>query len=175
MYAVVGCRECAALWVVEGRPETTTCPRCGTRRQHAKRRRFLTTDDADHAREARTALLAERQGHEAAYEKLDSFAELAAAIDEASPGDEASLEGSGLDPEAVAAAGERAGEGVGGTKNREATIRAALRDLEEPTQATVVAYADEYGVSEADTVQALGKLVSGGAVIENRGTYRLVE
>ncbi|PSP75278.1 replication protein H, partial [Halobacteriales archaeon QH_6_68_27] len=75
MYAVVGCSECDMLWVVEGRPETSQCPRCGTRRPYAKRRKFVSTEDEDHAREVRASILANRQGHGDAFAELDSFAE----------------------------------------------------------------------------------------------------
>jgi len=171
----VGCSECATLWVVEGRPETTQCPRCGTRRQHAKRRQFLRTDDEDHAREARAAMLAERQGQSDAFDELDSFAELERRIDDAGPSDEAYLAGSGVDPEEVAAAGERATEGTGTGRSREETVRDALRELDEPTEEEIVAYADERGVSDSYTRRALRKLVRAGEVTENRGAYRLVD
>ncbi|MDZ7731364.1 MAG: DUF5817 domain-containing protein [Natrialbaceae archaeon] len=54
MYSVVGCSECKALWVVEGRPATSQCPQCGTRRPFDARRQFVTTDEPDHAREVRS-------------------------------------------------------------------------------------------------------------------------
>ena len=76
MYAVVGCSEWSARWVVEGRPETTQCPRCGGRRQHAKRRKFVETDDENHAREVRASMLANRQGHGDDFAELESFAEM---------------------------------------------------------------------------------------------------
>lgn len=173
MYAVVGCSDCSMLWVVEGRPETSQCPRCGTRRAYAKRRTFVTTDDEDHAREVRASMLAERQGHGDDFAALDSFGELEAAIDDAGPDDETYLSGSGVDPDAVAEAGERAS---GGTtdRSREQTVRAALGDLDEPTEDDVVAYAADHGVPEEYTRRALRKLVRAGEVTENRGVYRLV-
>jgi hypothetical protein len=175
MYAVVGCSECAALWVVEGRPGTSQCPRCGTRRNHDRRRRFLTTDDEDHAREARAAMLADRQDRGDAFDDLPSFAALERRIDEAGPSDETYLAGSGVDPEAVAAAADRATEGAGGNRSRQETVRDALRELDEPAEEAVVAYADERGVPESYTRRALRKLVRAGEVTETRGTYRLVQ
>ncbi|MDS0283400.1 DUF5817 domain-containing protein [Haloarcula onubensis] len=174
MYAVVGCSECSALWIVEGRQETSQCPRCGQRRQHAKRRKFVETDDEDHAREVRSSMLANRQGHGDAFAELDSFAEMDRQVDDAGVDDETYLEGSGLDSDAVAAAGDRAGRATGGSTSRKETVLQALRDLDEPTEADVVAYAGERDVPADYTRRALEKLVRAGQVSESRGTYRLV-
>jgi hypothetical protein len=174
MYAVVGCEECSHLWIVEGRPETSQCPRCGKRRQHAKRRKFVTTDDEDHAREVRSSMLASRQGHGDAFAELDAFAEMDAQVDAAGIDDETYLEDSGVDAEAVAEAAERAGRSAGGATSRKETVLAALRELDEPTAEDVRAYASEQGVPESYTEKALRKLVRAGEVTEHRGVYRLV-
>ena len=174
MYAVVGCSECSMLWVIEGRPETSQCPRCGHRRAYAKRRKFVTTDDEAHAREVRASILANRQGHGDAFADLASFAEMEAEIDAVGPSDETYLEGAGVDPEAVAAAGERAGESPGESRSRRETVRAALRELDEPTAEDIVAYARERGVEESYVRRALEKLARAGEVTENGGVYRLV-
>jgi len=172
MYAVVGCGECGALWLVEGRPETSQCPRCGTTRAYEKRREFVTTDDEDHAREVRASMLAARGGHDDAFADLDSFAELETRVDEAGVDDETYLEESGVDSDAVAAAADRLESG--GSRSREELLRAALRELDEPRAEDVVAYAREHGVPAADTERALEKLVRAGEVSENRGVYRLL-
>jgi Arc/MetJ-type ribon-helix-helix transcriptional regulator len=174
-YAVVGYSECSMLWVVEGRPETSQCPRCGTRRQYAKRRKFLTTDDEDHAREMRASMLANRQEQGDAFAELDSFADMEERVDDAGPDDDAYLEASGIDPDAVAEAGERAmASRSGGSTSRDEVVRAALRELDDPTEDDVVAYATERDVSEAFVETALRKLVRAGEVTESRGVYRLV-
>ena len=174
MYAVVGCSDCQMLWIVEGSPETTQCPRCGSRRQHAKRRAFVETDDEDHAREVRASMLATRQGHGDDFAELDSFAEMDDYAEDAAVSDDEYLAGSGLDPEAVEAAGERTEGGSGGGRSRKETVLAALRDIDEPTADDVEAYADERGVPPDYVHDALAKLVSAGEVTENRGTYRLL-
>ncbi|MBX0287564.1 DUF5817 domain-containing protein [Haloarcula salinisoli] len=174
MYAVVGCSECSALWVLEGRPETSQCPRCGGRRQHAKRRKFVETDDEDHAREVRSSMLANRQGHGDAFAELDSFAEMDRQVDDAGVDDETYLEASGIDSEAVASAGDRADQGSGGGASRKETVLQALRELDEPTEADVVAYATERDVPADYTRRALEKLVRAGQVSESDGSYRLV-
>ncbi len=174
MYAVVGCSECSALWVLEGRPETSQCPRCGQRRQHAKRRKFVETDDEDHAREVRASMLANRQGHGDAFAELDSFAEMDSQVDEAGIDDETYLEASGIDSEAVASASDRADRGAGGGSSRKETVLQALRELDEPSEADVVAYATERDVPADYTRRALAKLVRAGQVSESGGSYRLV-
>jgi len=174
MYAVVGCSECSALWVVEGRPETTQCPRCGSRRQHAKRRKFVETDDEDHAREVRASMLANRQGQGEAFAELDSFAEMDRQVETSGVDDDTYLEASGIDSDAVAAAGDRAEQGTGGGQSRTETVLSALRDLDSPTEADVVAYAAERGVPGSYTEKTLTKLVRAGEVTESGGTYRLL-
>jgi hypothetical protein len=173
MYAVVGCRECRALWIVEGRPDTTRCPRCGTRRQFSKLRRFLETGDADEARQARSALLAKRQDESEAFADLDPFGALETRADEAGMDDGEYLERAGVDSESVAAAGERAERGPGSaTSDRLGTVRAALADLDSPTADDVVTYAAERGVEESFAREALDRLVRRGEATENRGEYR---
>lgn len=163
------------LWVVEGRPETSQCPRCGHTRQYAKRRKFVTTDDEDHAREVRASILANRQGFGDEFAELDSFAEMESRVDDAGPTDAEYLEGSGLDADEVAAAGERANESrSGGAGSRQDTVREALRELDQPTEADVVDYATDRGVPADYVRSALEKLARAGEVTENRGVYRLV-
>jgi hypothetical protein len=170
MYAVVGCGECQALWIVEGRPERSQCPRCGTTRQYEKRREFVTTDDEDHAREVRASMLAARQDQDEAFAELDSFAELETQVETAGIDDETYLSESGIDAEAVAEAGEADRH----SQSREEIVREALQELDAPTEDDIVAYASERGVPESYTRSALTKLVRAGEVSENRGTYRLL-
>jgi hypothetical protein len=170
MYAVVGCDECYALWIVEGAPERSECPRCGRTRRHEKRRKFVTTEDGDHAREVRASMLAARSGHGDAFAELDSFAQLEERVESAGVDDETYLEESGVDPDAVADAAESGGE----SQSRQAVVREALRELDEPTERQVVGYAEERGVPPGYTERALRKLVRAGEASEHRGSYRLL-
>jgi len=96
-------------------------------------------------------------------------------VDDVGPDDETYLEASGIDSDAVDEAGQRASQSrSGGGQSRQETVRAALRELDDPTEDEVVAYASERGVSADYTRNALRKLVRGGEVTENRGVYRLV-
>jgi DNA-directed RNA polymerase subunit RPC12/RpoP len=174
MYAVVGCSDCSALWVTEGRPETTQCPRCGTRRKHAKRRKFVETDDEAHAREVRASMLANRQGEGDAFAELDSYAEMERQVDDAGVDDETYLEDSGVDTDAVSAAAKRTEQGATDGSSRKETVLSALRTLDEPTEDNVVAYAEERGVPASYTRKALTKLVRAGKASESRGQYRLL-
>lgn len=178
MYAVVGCRNCGALWVVEGRPETTGCPRCGTTRQFGKLRKFAKTEDADAARQARAALLAERQGEDEAFGEVPDFATLETAVDGDVVTDEEFLTGSGLDAGAIEAAGERAERGRnGGTSGDSAreVVLAAVDALEEPTASAVVEQAAEAGLGDGEQVRSiLEKLTRDGELARNGGTYRRV-
>lgn len=173
MYAVVGCTDCSALWVVEGRPDTTSCPNCGKRHKFAKLKRFFGSDDADAARQARASMLADRSGHGDAFGDLDSFAAMEGDVDGAGVDDETYLEGSGLDSEAVAAAGERA-TGTAASPDRRERVRAAVRDCEEPTEERVVAAAADRGVPESAARSLLAKMVRAGEASESGGVYRLL-
>jgi hypothetical protein len=175
MYSVVGCDECQALWIVEGRPETSQCPRCGKTRGFEKRRQFVTTDDEDHAREVRASMLAARQGHGDDFADLDSFAEMEEYVDEAGIDDETYLEESGIDPGDVAAAGERTrGPASGEASSQKSIVRKAVRDLDGPTESAILSYSEERGVEPDRARRVLEKLVRSGEVTENGGEYRLL-
>ena len=170
MYAVVGCSSCGAFWILKGRQETATCPRCGTRHQYRKLKRFVETDDPDHAREARAALLADRGEYRDAFDEVAPFAELEAAADESVVDDEEYLEGRGVDAEEVAAAGESETP----SRTRKETVLAAIRDLDDPTEEAIVEYAAARDVPEGYVERALEKLARAGEISEHRGRYRVL-
>ncbi|MFW5974020.1 MAG: DUF5817 domain-containing protein [Natrialbaceae archaeon] len=170
MYAVVGCGECQALWIVEGRPERSECPRCGTTRKYQKRRQFVTTDDEDHAREVRSSMLAARQGQSDAFAELGSFSELGERAADSGIDDETYLAESGIDPAEVAAAGSDDDT----SKSREQIVREGIRELDEPTAGAVADYAEKRDVPRSYTERALSKLVRAGEASESRGEYRLL-
>jgi len=174
MYSVVGCGECEALWIVEGRPDTTECPRCGKRHRTKQLKRFVETDDEDHARDVRASMLANRQGEGEAFADLDSFAGMEDRIDDDVVDDREYLERSGVDPDPVEAAGERADRGSGSSPSRKAVVRAALRELDRPTEDAVAGYAEERGVPAGYVERALEKLRRNGEVVETDGRYRLL-
>lgn len=175
MYSVVGCRDCDALWVVEGRPDTTECPRCGTRRQFSKLRTFAEHEDADAARQARAAMLARRQGESEAFASLDPFDALERQVEDAGMDDEEYLDAAGVDADAAADAARRAERGSGrGGPGRVEVVREALRELDTPGEDDVAAYAREHGVDAEFAREALARLVRRGEASEQRGAYRLL-
>lgn len=175
MYSVVGCNECAALWVVADRPETTRCPRCGKRHRFGKLKAFVETDDENEARQARAAMLADRSGQGEAFADLDDFAAMESQLDDVGYDEAEYLAQSGVDPEAVAEAAERATSGrSGSTPSRKEVVRTALRELDAPDEAAVVSYADERGVPASYTRTAIEKLRRSGELLERDGTLRLV-
>lgn len=171
MYDVVGCPECETLWIVSGRPEHSACPSCGDRRAHTMRTKFYTAEDADEAREARARLLAARHTGDESLEGVESFVDLDA--DAAGIDDETYLAASGVDPEAVAAAGERATDSAG-SHSRTDIVREAIRTLNHPDADEIRAYSAERGVDEAVADRVLTQLVVDGAVSQSDGTYRLL-
>ncbi|MUW15640.1 replication protein H, partial [Halorubrum sp. CBA1125] len=88
MYAVVGCNECANLWLLcdPRSSETARCSRCGKTHRTAKLKHFFESDDREAAREARAALLAKKRGDSAAFAEVDHVSELERAVDDAGVG-----------------------------------------------------------------------------------------
>jgi predicted nucleic acid-binding Zn-ribbon protein len=172
MYAVVGCNRCGALWVVEGRPDSTGCPRCETRHRFEKLKRFAEAESADAAREARSKLVAERGGHGDQHDSLESFSALGAEADRSGVSDEEFLRASGIDHDAVSEAGERAETGQGRSRSRRQVVLDALSELDRPTESAVVEYAADAGVPESYVETALERLCRGGEVTESGGRYR---
>jgi len=169
MYSVVGCPDCAALSIVEGRPETTECPRCGRRSTFADLRALYRSDDVEAAREVRGRIAAERSDADVEVPTVDR-----AALEDAGIDDDSYLEGRGVDPAAARAAGERADDGAGGGASRREIVLTALRELEEPDRTAVLERAASEGVPREWTERALEKLRESGAVAESDGTYRLL-
>ena len=173
MYAVVGCNRCGNLWLLSdpGDAETARCSRCGKRHRTRKLRRFHESDDRDEARQARAALLAGKRGESDAFRELDSVAAMERQIDESGIDDREYLEASGLDADAVDAAGD-----VSKTrsKSRDEIVRDALGERDRPTEDEVIAYAEERGVPAEAASDLLEKLTRRGEVSESRGRYRLL-
>jgi predicted nucleic acid-binding Zn-ribbon protein len=172
MYAVVGCNRCGALWVVEGRPDSTGCPRCEKRHRFEKLKKFAEVESADAAREARSRLVAERGGHGEQHESIEEFSALGEAADRAGVSDGEFLRASGIDADAVAEAGERAETGQGGSRSRRQVVLDALSELDRPTESAVIEYAADAGVPESYVEAALDRLCRAGEVTESDGRYR---
>lgn len=169
MYAVVGCTDCTSLWVIETGSDTAACPRCGSRHRTGQLRHFAEAEAAEAAREARSALVANRRD---AGDTAPSFGDLEAAIGDDAVDDEARLEAAGIDPDAVAAAGERASSGTGVSQTRREVVLEALEAREAPTAEEVRSYAAARGVPDEYVDRALRKLVQAGEVTESGGAYR---
>lgn len=176
MYAVVGCNECGNVWLLSDpdESETAQCSRCGKRHQVRKLRRFHESPDCEAARQVRSAMLARKGGAKEAYAKLDSVADMERQLEEAGVSDEEFLAGSGLDPDEITEAGERATGGGSKSKSRDEIVRDAVEAADEPTEEGIVAYATEQGVPAEAARDLLEKLRRRGEVSESRGRYRLL-
>lgn len=170
MYAVVGCTECSSLWVIEVGADSATCPRCGKRHRTDKLRHFAEAEAADDAREARAALVANRRD---AGDAAPSFGELEASIGEDVVDDATRLEGAGIDPDAVADAGERA-SGGGDSRSRREIVLDAFDVCDEPGRGDIYDHADEHGVDREYVDRVLRKLERRGEVVETAGGYRRI-
>lgn len=173
MYAVVGCSTCQSLWIVEGEPETTSCPRCRTRHTFKRLKKFVATEDKEEAREVRAAMLASKQGEGEAYEELDSVGDMEAILDEVGIEDGEYLLEKGVDVDEVEAAGQAATESRP-RKSRRERVLDALRELDEPTTSEVVEYATDRGVPPEYVRTALEKLSRTGEITETVDGYRLL-
>lgn len=168
MYSVVGCSECRALWTVEGRPETTRCPRCRTRHRFAKLKAFAETENSESAARVRSSMLAKRadDGEFLDPEEID--------LEGVGVSDEEYLAASGVDVDAVADAERRAEESATRSRSRKEVVLDALQELDEPTTEGVRAYAADAGVPESAVDRALEKLRRSGEVTVTDGVYRLL-
>jgi hypothetical protein len=176
VYVVVGCSDCSGLWVVENPrdQETATCARCGTRHRTASLRRLFEAERRETAVEARGTMLARRAGEGAAFDEVPSGDDLARAAEAAGIDDETYLAARGADPEAAAAAGDRAGSGPASSGDRPSVVREAVRSQDDPDEATVVSYATARGVPADAARDLLDRLVSRGEASVDDGVYRLL-
>jgi hypothetical protein len=170
VYTLVGCRECDALWIVADRPETTNCPRCQTRHPFDRLKSFAQDEDEALVREARTRLLATRQGDAEAIEDLDHYEELETEVEEAGIADEEYLEAVGIDAEAVAEADSD--DGGSGSESRKEIVRRGVHELDAPTAEDVLAFANERDVPRDRARKLLDRMVRAGEVSETGGEYR---
>lgn len=168
MYAVVGCTDCSSLWVIETGGKTATCPRCGSRHRTEKLREFATAEDADAAREARSAMVANRRD---AGDTAPSFGDLEAAVDGDAVDDATRLEAAGIDPDEVEAAGERAMEGQSSRSRREIVLD-AFEEHDQPDVGVICNYAAERGVDGEYVQKLLRKLERAGEVTDTGSGYR---
>lgn len=171
MYAVVGCTQCGSYWLLSdpGESASATCPRCGRSHQTKKLKRFFESEDRDAARQARAALLAKKHGDSAEFADVAHVSELEAQLDDRAVSDEEFLEGSGIDADEVAAAGETRKNAA---RSRDEIVRDAVR--EHDTEADVLDYAEEHGVPRDAASDLLEKLRRRGDVVESGGTLRLL-
>lgn len=173
MYAVVGCNECANMWLVTDpeTSETARCSRCGKTHRTAKLKRFFESDDRAAAREARAALLAKKRGDSAAFAAVDHASELEAAVEDAGIDDREYLEASGVDADAVDEAAARA-EGGGDSRSRVEVVRDAVETVDDPTETAVAERAAAGGVPADAAREILTRLARRGEVTESNGRYR---
>lgn len=165
MYRVVGCRNCQSLWTVEGRPETTQCPRCRTRYRFEKLRSFAETETSDAAARIRSSMLAKRAEDGEFVDPNDID------IETVGMDDSDFLAASGVDPDAVAEAEERT-ERTGRSRSRKQVVLDGLEELDEPTRAELVEYAVTAGIDESAVERLLEKLHRAGKVTRTDCGYR---
>lgn len=176
MYAVVGCTDCSMLWLLSDPRESNTaqCPRCGKTHRTTKLKRLFESDDRSAAQQARSALLAKKQGQSAAFADVDHVTDLEAETDQPVVDDREYLEAAGLDADAVAAAGDH---DDGGSHSRDEIVREAVAAAggdDRPTEAEIVDYASQRGVPAEKARELLETLCRRGEASESGGRHRLL-
>ncbi|RNJ25940.1 DUF5817 domain-containing protein [Halosegnis longus] len=166
MFSVVGCSNCDELWVVEGRPDTTRCRRCGTRRQFSKLKKFAETDTAEAAKNVRSVMKQRQAGDDS---DLDDFVTMGEEAADAGIDDADYLDAVGVDSAAVAEAGTV--ESGRSLSKREA-VETALDELDRPTTDAIAEFAAEHGASRDYVERALDKLERAGEITASGGEYR---
>jgi|SRR6056297_2241553 len=176
MYAVVGCNNCSMLWLLSDPRDSKTaqCPRCGKTHQTKKLKQLFESDDRSAAQQARSALLAKKQGQSEAFADVDHVADLETQAADPAVDDREYLEAAGLDADTVAAAGDQS---AGGSQSRDEIIREAVEAAgsdDQPTESEVVDYASQRGVPSEKASELLLKLCRRGEASESGGRYRLL-
>ncbi|RJX42852.1 replication protein H [Halonotius aquaticus] len=176
MYAVVGCNNCSMLWLLTDpdSADSATCPRCERTHQTSKLKRLFESEDRSAAREARSALLAKKQGDSEAFADVAHVSELEQQAEDAGIDDREYLEASGIDADSVAAVGETTRETAG---SHDEIVREAVREAggeDRPTEREIVDYAADRGVPAEKASNLLEKLCRVGDASESRGRYRLL-
>ena len=171
MYAVVGCTDCGAYWLLTDpeQSDSATCPTCGRRHQTKKLKRFFESEDRAAAREARAALLAKKHGDSAAFADVAHVSELESMTEESGLSEREYLEQSGLDADEVQDAGDTSKKQ---SRSRDEIVRDAVREGD--TEEEIVAKAAEDGVPRGAAEKLLAKLRRQGEVIQSGGGLRLV-
>lgn len=82
------------------------------------------------------------------------------------------LSASGIDPDAVSAAGERSERGTRSSRGQKQTVLDGLAELDAPTEADVIEYASAAGVPESAAERIIEKLRRAGEVTRTDGVYR---
>lgn len=167
MYNVVGCGECGALWLITDVPETTQCPRCGTRHSTDNLRILAASDDQATARQARAQLLASRQG----VDDPSGILEATVDVPIASPSDSRHEADDRGDPDLMLTDHDQE---AGSARSQREILMAGLRDLDEPTHDEILEFATARGISAEYVESALEKLVRDGAIRKESDTYRLL-
>ena len=175
MYAVVGCTDCSAMWLLSDvhTAESATCPRCGRTHQTKKLRHFVEESDREAARQARSALLAKRDGNSAAFADTAHVAKMERTLadDSQQVSDNEYLSGVGINPDAV----ENAAQSDDATRqSRPEIIRSAISSQDAPTEEDIISYATDRGVPTDAARELLEKLIRQGNLTESHGTYRLL-
>jgi len=176
MYAVVGCNNCSMLWLLSDprASKTAQCPRCGKTHRTEKLKHLFESDDRSAAQQARSALLAKKQGHSEAFADVDHVVDLEAQADEPVVGDREYLDAAGLDADEVTAAADQS---AGGSQSRDEIVREAVASAggdDRPTEGEITEYASQRGVPAEKAGELLTKLCRRGEASESGGRYRLV-
>ena len=176
MYAVVGCNNCSMLWLLTDPRESNTaqCPRCGKTHQTKKLKHFFESDDRSAAQQARSALLAKKQGASETFADVDHVVDLEAQASEPVVDDREYLDAAGLDADDIAAAGEQS---TRRSKPRDEIVREAVDeagDDDRPTETDILDYAEQQGVPREKAQELLEKLCRRGEASKSGGRYRLL-
>lgn len=177
MYSVVGCSECESVKIVEGKPETTVCNRCGKTLQFNRLKVFFESDNLEAAKEARSLLLAKRNDLDVFYQgMMENLVERGEFQDEVMRrfGEDELLEQEGVDKEEVEEASEKVEEHKGSDPKKR-IVMDAIEFLDEPRDEDIIEFAQERGVDPEFTEEAVDKLCMEGKAMRTReGVVRLL-
>lgn len=151
MYNVIVCPDatCRGVSIVDGRPDTCECRRCRSARVLGSYRIGYTAETADEARHARAKLVAKISSSGPSYEELIDSGALS--FDSSEPSVEAT-----------------------DTRSPEETLRDAVQEATPQTEAEIVNYAVEAGMTQQKAEKLFERMRRAGEVIKSENEFELL-
>lgn len=161
MFTVVICPDCQYIWIVDGRPNRTACPRCESSHEFPGLRHLEKTEDKVEARNVRAAFTAKLNGMKEEFEQATRERNILDEDVDSDLGPDDRLRERGIDPSEV----EDAISEDTGSKSEKEIVVDAIETLDSPTVEEIIEHAGERGVGRSKVEKVLEKLRKRGEIV----------